>query len=426
MEEENDMEEHLKSSHPVSILRHETMELLSAMLNPPKLFNTSEGLSRNWKGFAELCSMQSYLISNWEFCDDPTKEVFKIWQSKGDVATIEKMITFLEEIDRGDVIEDVSSLIAKDIEFHLQHPKEHKKQSPLYQGLDSSILTVDDLEYIGKNMELIQYDAFILFADDDIDFATEVIETMEKQYKLKFCVKDYLIGGLFEHEAIIRLISQRCEKLIVILSPSFFKSPMNKFFLNFTQALSLEQRKIIPCLYKACPVMPPEIRCYFMLDYTKQRGVLYNFWDKLYESIKTKKAPANASNRVVRRDQPPRQLIIKNNSQRDTEFRLRAPSVNVKSNSLVDLSKTDADHILPEVNLIPSTSANSLGISFCEPEKKIKPKKTNWLKKLFPKNSKNYENCNQQHIKANGEVEGNREKKKLWSKCVKRKPVAAT
>lgn len=105
--------------------------------------------------------------------------------------------------------------------------------------MDKSILTTDDVEYIEKNQELIQYDAFVLFADDDIDFATEVIETMEKQYNLKLCVKDYLIGGIFEHEAIIRLISQRCEKLVVILSPSFFNSPMNKFFLNFTQAMSL-------------------------------------------------------------------------------------------------------------------------------------------------------------------------------------------
>ncbi|XP_044763456.1 myeloid differentiation primary response protein MyD88 [Coccinella septempunctata] len=395
MEEQNDIEEHLKSSHPISVLRNNTMKLLSAKLNPPKVINTSEGLSRNWKGFAELCSIESYLISNWEFSSDPMKEVLKIWQAKGNEATIGRMVVFLQKLDRWDVVEDISTPIAEDIEFHVQHPKDHKKQSPLYQDLDNSILTVDDVEHIEKNKQLIQYDAFVLFADDDIDFATEVIETMEKQYSLKFCVKDYLIGGLFEHEAIIRLISQRCEKLIVILSPSFFKSPMNKFFLNFTQAMSLEQRKIIPCLYKPCPVMPPEIRCYFMLDYTKPR-VLWNFWDKLYESIKTKKAPANASNRVVRRDQPPRQLIIKNNSQRDTEFRLRAPNVAIKSNSLVDLTKSEADHILPEVNLIPSTSANS--ISFCEPEKKTKPKKYNWLKKLLPKQVK----------------------------YVKRKPVAAT
>lgn len=49
-----------------------------------------------------------------------------------------------------------------------------------------------------------------------------------------------LVGGVaFEHEAVMKLISERCNRLLIIISPSFLKSSANKFFLNYAQALSI-------------------------------------------------------------------------------------------------------------------------------------------------------------------------------------------
>lgn len=49
-----------------------------------------------------------------------------------------------------------------------------------------------------------------------------------------------MIGGLtFEHDAIMRLISERCQRLVVVVSQSFLNSPANKFFVIFAQALGI-------------------------------------------------------------------------------------------------------------------------------------------------------------------------------------------
>lgn len=103
---------------------------------------------------------------------------------------------------------------------------------------------------------------------------------------MQLCVKERdLIGGSFQHEAILRMISERCERLIVVLSPAFLESPANTFFMSFAQALGIEQRqrKIIPCLYEPCK-LPPMLSYYYVLVY-KRSGRYWNFWDKLRDSI---------------------------------------------------------------------------------------------------------------------------------------------
>lgn len=79
-----------------------------------------------------------------------------------------------------------------------------------------------------------------MFDDDDIIVATELIEKLEKDYKLKLCVTERdLVGGSLEFDAATRLITERCNRLIVIISPAFLESQANKFFLKFAQALGI-------------------------------------------------------------------------------------------------------------------------------------------------------------------------------------------
>lgn len=124
-----------------------------------------------------------------------------------------------------------------------------------------SLSITDDLHRLRQGLENQYYDAFLLYADEDVNFATEMVDRLENRYKLKvkrqnsqiikkikytevvfqLCLKDRdLIGGVtFEHEAVMTLISERCNRLIVIVSSNFLKSPANKFFLNYAQALGI-------------------------------------------------------------------------------------------------------------------------------------------------------------------------------------------
>lgn len=81
------------------------------------------------------------------------------------------------------------------------------------------------------------------------------------------------------------MITERCDRLIVVLSPEFFKSPANTFFINYTQALGIQQskRKIIPCLFKSCQ-LPPSLSYLFVLNYMRMNKY-WNFWQKLHDSL---------------------------------------------------------------------------------------------------------------------------------------------
>lgn len=103
----------------------------------------------------------------------------------------------------------------------------------------------------------------------------------------QLCVRERdLIGGTFEHDAILRMISERCERLVVVISKAFLKSSVNAFFVNFAQAMGIQhcQRKIIPCMFEPCQ-LPPSLSYLFALNYWRQSRYS-NFWDKLRDSIK--------------------------------------------------------------------------------------------------------------------------------------------
>ena len=49
-----------------------------------------------------------------------------------------------------------------------------------------------------------------------------------------------LLGGTFEHSAVMRLISERCSKLVPVFSQGFFTSEYNTFLATFAQTVSLD------------------------------------------------------------------------------------------------------------------------------------------------------------------------------------------
>lgn len=89
-----------------------------------------------------------------------------------------------------------------------------------------------------------------------------------------------------ENDAIMRMISERCNRLIVIFSKAFFESASNTFFVKFAQAISLEQRqrKIIPVIIEECDI-PSQFSLYYMLRYRYPEMPHHNFWERLNRSV---------------------------------------------------------------------------------------------------------------------------------------------
>ncbi|KAJ8969580.1 hypothetical protein NQ317_000077 [Molorchus minor] len=358
----------------VRALRKKTRKVISTLLNPPKIIPNEKGYHgsiypstvSDWHGLAEMCGISGEKIPSLQQDPDPSNKVINLWtELDNNKSTIHNLILYLEELDRFDIIEDIESLIEDDINFFKNNPNGFRGK-PLNLDADRYILTMDDVDRADKGLEPQTYDAFVLFAEDDIDFATLLVETMEKDYNLKFCVKDRdLVGGGFEHDSIIKLISERCGRLIVIVSAAFLDSPANKFFYSFAQAIGIEQRqrKIVPCVYSRCNnTLPPELACYYILDYTRS-GEFYNFWKKLHDSIRIPTAPNNnfiSSTSCPQHNSASKQCLSKMRSENITESSLK-PINQVKFNSMVDLNKCETEKILPDENLTNSSSANSLG-----------------------------------------------------------------
>lgn len=117
----------------------------------------------------------------------------------------------------------------KDVEYFRANPNGFT--ADLQDIDDRDIITYDDAERKREGLPPQTYDAFVLFDEDDIGFATDIVNTMEAQYNMKLCVKDRdVVGGEYNHDSVIRLIATRCNRVIVVVSPSFLDSPTNKFF----------------------------------------------------------------------------------------------------------------------------------------------------------------------------------------------------
>lgn len=236
---------------PLSALRDRTVQKLANSLDGIKIFFSEDGFPRDYRGLAHFADIRTEKIENSR---SPTQELLKLWRvQKENSCDLAKLQHIFGLIDRYDVYDDTNFMFRKfflgifgilcnfnfleeDAVLYVENKeKERLKESASEQELfeESNILTVDDTLAVKQ-----YYDAFVLFDDSDIDFAGTLIEKVENAgYKL--CVKDRdLKGGTFEHEAMITLIAERCNRLIVLVSPDFIKnSNANKFFVNYAQAL---------------------------------------------------------------------------------------------------------------------------------------------------------------------------------------------
>jgi len=262
----------------ISVLRVPTRERLSCMLNAKKVLPSPENIPRDWRG---LCTLLNYTIPSG--CDptDPIGKIFKFCEAK---TTIAHFIECLERIDRYDVVEETDEFITSDIVSFKERQCSLANPTPvIHNDFDVNIITLDDITASNNGLPLPRYDAFLLYDNADIQSASAVVDKLEIDYKLKLCLKDRDLrpGVMFEYQSIIRLISDRCNWLITIVSNDFLKSPWNRFIMNYTQSLAIEQRipKIIPCVFGDC-ILPQELKCYVHLFFNRHNPFC-DPWNKL-------------------------------------------------------------------------------------------------------------------------------------------------
>ncbi|KAG5679273.1 hypothetical protein PVAND_008852 [Polypedilum vanderplanki] len=284
---------------PLNALRKRTREKLSVLLNPEKVLRSEDGYCRDWRGlfsFSGLSQSEYTLISQ---SHDKMSTLLDLWIRKNSEndhkVNLSQLQQCFELIDRYDIYDDTLSLLSDDAQAFLSKSQSinlenRSKFEVLKAEPDNDIITIRDVEYIEKGLSLPIYDALVIYSDKDIEFASELIERLEKVGFL-LCAKDRdLLPGLsFESDAMLNLLSKRCKKLIVIISKAFLQSPMQIFMTNFAQALGIEnkQRKIIPCLLEPCD-LPQMLRYCFRLDYYRNNK-LFDFWEKLEVSLKEHK-----------------------------------------------------------------------------------------------------------------------------------------
>lgn len=102
--------------------------------------------------------------------------------------------------------------------------------------------------------------------------------------------RDFVGGSVFVHNTIQSLlVENRCERLIVILTTAFDRSPLNEYICNMAESLGIDQRerKIIPCLYEQYAVSGT-FQNMHSLRYYKETEEFYDFWELLKASVKPK------------------------------------------------------------------------------------------------------------------------------------------
>ncbi|XP_065174179.1 myeloid differentiation primary response protein MyD88 [Atheta coriaria] len=262
----------------IKVLTTRTVKQLCDSLNTLMILPAENGLLRDWRGLSELLHID---VSVLEKQSNPTEKLLQLAQSDEQKNTIETLISCLEALDRFDVIDDYQELIDIDIRQYITIKQD---------SLAASIAPVCQTK---------PYDAMVLYAEADVDFAYDLVDVMEKNYDMRLFVKDRnLMAGDKEVQATMSVIADFSNKLIVILSPDFLTSPTNEFFLDYAQTIAIEQqtRKIIPCILTRCQI-PKQLLGLHTLTYTTNSrwGC---FWNKLAEAIVSRQ-PATSNTRIL-------------------------------------------------------------------------------------------------------------------------------
>ncbi|CAH1646345.1 unnamed protein product [Spodoptera littoralis] len=288
-------------SLPLSYLPLRTRELLSCLLDTPKIIPTDGPvkLPRDWRGLADLVNVSSERAAYIRLQPQKTVKVLEIWQ-KDSSATVGHLMQHLERLDRFDVYDDLCDDLKEAISKGelLDKPQANEQNQIAIinnhinnnhhiirtndEERDFDPITFDD----GPDYEH-HYDAFVLYAKEDQQFVNELLSRMSAE-GFQLCTEDRLQPGhATPYAPITKLMLERCKRIILICSPDFLLVESNKYYSEYAQAVSIESHnhKIIPIMYRECK-LPSNLAFVHKLHYNKNEN-MYDFWRKLKQSLQT-------------------------------------------------------------------------------------------------------------------------------------------
>lgn len=270
---------------PIRALNISSRSILSKSLNIEQVIPSREGQQRDYRGLAQLMEFAYNDLVTIQRSNDPTKALLDSYQNtvKGAKSTIKDLLLMLEAVGRYDVIDDVLESFRKDAEAYTQR---ERKLAVFKPDLPAEIcdLTIDDLDG-GKSM----YDAYVCYADADLDFVVFLAKYLESppiNLKLYIRERDPLLGNM-ETEGFIEVLQSRCKRMVIVLSPDFLSSNECVFQSNVAQALATSERKsrmLIPVIYERCDV-PTSINMLTKVDLSRGNARLDWIWKRLISSL---------------------------------------------------------------------------------------------------------------------------------------------
>ncbi|KAK5604048.1 Myeloid differentiation primary response protein MyD88 [Crenichthys baileyi] len=275
------------SSIPLVALNVTVRKKLGLYLNP------KHTVAADWTAVAETMGFSYLEIKNYETSRNPTKIVLDDWAARNSDASVRKLLSILEEVERKDIVEDLQPLIDEDVRKYLENQK--KKAEPPVQvpevdscvprTLERSGITVDDVP--GGTPET--FDAFICYCQSDFAFVHEMIRELEQtEYKLKLCVFDRdVLPGSCVWTITSELIERRCKRMVVVISDEYLDSDACDFQTKFALSLcpGARSKRLIPVVYKSMTKPFPSIlRFLTICDYTRPCTQAW-FWIRLAKAL---------------------------------------------------------------------------------------------------------------------------------------------
>ncbi|XP_070535480.1 myeloid differentiation primary response protein MyD88-like [Ptychodera flava] len=272
------------SDFPVRHLRQRTRNVLSRYLN----VNLR---GKDWRDVADEMEYDYITILNWEREQDPMGCFLRDWGTK-ESSTVGKLIDVLEDLGRQDVISEIKKPLDKDYNLWRDREREGSplqvnEVSPSQQDYPVQRIT-DELRGITRGDRasgpIETFDAYVCFCEEDSSIVHTMMSILEKPpYNLKLCVQFRdLVPGCPKVTAEAELITNRCKRMIVILSPEFLGSDECDFQAKVALSYSpgARAKHVIPVMYKQC-TLPPMLRHIALCDYTKKDQQEW-FWERLY------------------------------------------------------------------------------------------------------------------------------------------------
>ncbi|XP_049604773.1 myeloid differentiation primary response protein MyD88 [Syngnathus scovelli] len=275
------------STVPLVALNMTVRRTLSLYLNPRTV------VAADWTMVAEAMGFSYLEIINYQQVPNPTERLLVDWQACSSEASVGKLLSILEEVERNDVVEELRPLIDDDVRKYHESLKKRALRPLQVPEVDSCIPRTPELSglTLGDDPEGSPelFDAFICYCKSDIKFVHEMIRELEQtNYRLKLCVFDRnVLPGSCVWTITGELIEKRCKRMVVVISDEYIESEACDFQTKFALSLSpgARNKRLIPVVYKSMiKEFPRILRFLTVCDYTNPYTQTW-FWDRLAKAL---------------------------------------------------------------------------------------------------------------------------------------------